>query len=114
MRSAHRENQQKPGADRVSRIARPQHLAPVESIRRMPGNQKQQNARKKLRQPHQAQVEGALGDVVNLPSHRDCLHFDGGHDEEARNLKQHEVRMREGDASGSGVGRCGHDLDVIF
>ena len=103
-----RDHQQKPRAERVSRIARPQHLAPVEAVGRMAGNQKQQNARKKLRQPHEPQVERALGDVINLPSHRNRLHFDRGHNEEARNLKQHEVRMRKGDASSSGVGGGGH------
>ena len=74
----------------------------------MSRDKKQQDARKKLRQTDQTQVECALGDVVHLPSHRDRLHLDSSHNEKARNLKEHEAGMGEGDASSSGVGRCGH------
>ena len=87
MCAALRDKEQKARAERVSRIARTQHLAALKSIGRVPGKQKQKDARKKLRQPHQSEVKSALGDVVNLPSHRYRLHFHGGHNEEARNLE---------------------------
>ena len=108
MRPAPRDYQQKSRAERISGIARSQHLAPVEAVRGMAGNQKQKNTGKKLRQPHEPQVEGAFRDVIHLPSHGNRLHFDGSHNEEARNLKQHKVGMREGDASSFGVGGGGH------
>ena len=109
MPAAHRNKQQEARAERVSRIASAQHLAAIEAVGRVSGNQKQQDARKKLRQPDQPEIKRALRDVVNLPSHGNSLHFDSGHNQEASNLKQHEVRMRKSDASSSGVVRRGHE-----
>jgi hypothetical protein len=74
----------------------------------MAGDQKQQNSWEKLRQPDQAKVQGAFSYVINLPSHRDCLHLDCGHDQETRNLEKHEVGMRKCYASSSGVGGRRH------
>jgi len=51
----------------------------------------------------------AAGDLVDLPSHGDGLHFYRGDDQEARDLKKRKVGMGEGDGSGLGVG--GRDMD---
>ena len=74
----------------------------------MPGNQKQQYARKKLRQPHQSKIERAMRDVINLPSYRDRLHLYSSHNQKSCNLEQHKARMRKRDPSSSGVGGRWH------
>ena len=76
----------------------------------MPRYREQQNPRQKLRQPDQSQIQRALGDLVDLPSHCDRLHLYRRHDHETRNLKQREGGMSKGYASGSGVGGGGHEL----
>ena len=55
---------------------------------------------KKLRQAHQAEVERALGDFVDLPADGDGLHLGGEHDEKPRGLKQPVGGIGERDGAG--------------
>ena len=61
---------------------------PVGSMARQ---QKQKDSRQKLRESDQAQIQRSTRDFVDLPSHRDRLHFERGHDEEARDLVEREI-----------------------
>ena len=83
-------------------------MPPLESIRGVPGNRKQQNCRQKLRQPNIAKLTRPLGDLVHLPYHGHGLHLDRRNNQKSRDLKQHEPGMRKGSASGSGVGGSRH------
>ena len=76
----------------------------------MPGNREQQNARQELSKPNVSKIKRPFGNFVDLPAHRDGLHLDRGHNEEARNLKQHKSRMGKGGASRPGIGARRHEL----
>ena len=84
-------------------------MAAFDAIRSVAGDGEKQNSRQKLRQSDQAEIERAFCDLVDLPSHGDSLHLDRSHDQKTRDLEQRERRMREGGASGSGVGGCRHE-----
>ena len=105
--------EQKRGSDSVSRITDAQNFAALKVIGGVSGNQKQKNPWKKLRQPYQAQIEGAVSDVINLPSDGDGLHLDCGDDKKAGNLKQDEIGMGKSNASGFGVGGWRHEYSNL-
>ena len=70
----------------------------------MPGYQEQQKPRQKLRKTHQTQVQRPLGDLVDLPPHRNRLHLQGDFDQESSQLVNGEVRISERDITGeSGI-----------
>ena len=104
-----RKREQQGKANRVPAIARREHMAALEAIGRMSGNREQQNCRQKLRQPDIPQIERPVGDLVNLPAHGHGLHLNRGDNEEPGDLEKHESGMREGGASGPGVGGCRHE-----
>ena len=54
----------------------------------------------KLGQADVSEIERALGDFVDLPSHGDGLHLQRDDDEEARERVGDEVGMGEGDSPG--------------
>ena len=66
----------------------------------MSRDQKQEHAGQKLGEADQAEIERPPGDLVHLPSHRDRLHLQRGHDEESSGLVNGEVGIGEGDAAG--------------
>ncbi len=96
--SAQRVEEQQGRAHAKSRIAGHQQFSPVERIRRVPRDKKQQDARRELGQAHQAQVERPLGDFVDLPADRDRLHLQSGNDQKTSQLVEGKVRIREGNA----------------
>src|SRR5262249_32549474 len=63
----------------------------------MTGDKKQQNAGKELRQSNQPKVERLLGDLVDLPSDSDGLHFNSNYDEEPCNFVKYKVWISECD-----------------
>jgi hypothetical protein len=101
-------NQQQARTNRVACIAHAQNLAAIEAVGSVAGDQKQKNARQELCQANQPKIERAVGDLINLPTNRNGLHFDGGDDEKTRYLEQHEVGMGESYASGFGIEACWH------
>jgi hypothetical protein len=64
------------------------------------GEEKQHEAGRKLGQADVSEIERALGDFVDLPSHGDGLHLERHDDEEARERVGDEVGMGEGDSPG--------------
>ena len=96
--STQRIEEQQRRAHAKSSVAGHQQFSPVERVRRMPRDQKQQDARRELGQPHQAQVERPLRDFVDLPADRDRLHLEAGYDQKTSQLVKRKVRIREGNA----------------
>ena len=75
-------------------------FAPVEAVRDMSRDQKQKHAGQKLGQADQSEIQRPPGDLVDLPSHRDRLHLQRGHDKESRCLVNGEVGIGECNAAG--------------
>jgi hypothetical protein len=61
----------------------------------VPGDEEEQDAGKKLCEADEAEVERSVRDFVDLPADGDRLHLERGHDEEARDLVEREVGIRE-------------------
>ncbi len=80
-RKQHRKTNRKPD------ITQDQQISSIESIRHVPGNQKEDDARKELRQPNQSEIEWPFRYFVHLPTHGDRLHLGRNHDAEPRQLK---------------------------
>jgi len=64
-------------------------------VRSVAGHKEQKYPRKKLRQPHPAQIERPPRDLLHLPAHRDRLHFKRGNDEKSRHLVKRKVWIRK-------------------
>jgi len=107
MAAAPGDRPQQSGRNGEAAVAQRDHFAPVEAVRDMSRNQKQEHAGEKLGQADQSEIERPPGDLVHLPSHRHRLHFQGGHDKEARSLVNGEVRIDERDAAGRKTGSYG-------
>jgi hypothetical protein len=110
MYTAMREHEQQGEANRESGIAGGENITPLVAVGSVAREREQQNRRKKWRQADEAEIEGPMSNLVDLPPDGHGLHFDRGHDQEAGDLEQHERGMGEGGASSSGVGGCGHEL----
>ena len=81
------------------------------AISRVSRHQKQAHTGQELRQADQTQVEGAMGDFVDLPADRHRLHLEPQHDEEAGRLVEREVGIGEHSLTGQdciGVPHCLH------
>jgi hypothetical protein len=52
-------------------LAKLHHAFALVTIRRVAGDEHQKRGREKLHQPDHAKVEGAAGEVVDLPADRD-------------------------------------------
>jgi len=65
------------------------------SFREGPRRQDQQNERQELRQPDQAEVEWATGDLVDLPADGDRLHLHGQRTEETREDVAREIGIAQ-------------------
>jgi hypothetical protein len=63
-------------------------------------HKEQTNARKKLRETHQAEVQRPVRDLVYLPSDRDRLHFGRGGAEQASAQIMAEICIVESGAGG--------------
>jgi hypothetical protein len=87
MHTALREREQQGEAHRESGIAGGEHVAAFEAVGGVAGNRKQQDSREKLREADVAEIERALGDFVDLPSHGHRLHLDGDDDQKSRDLE---------------------------
>ena len=96
--------QQQGGAQDMAAVTQHQHQAAIEAIHDVPGDQEEKNARKKLCETHQAEIERTLGDFVNLPAHRHRLHFQRENHAETRYLEEAKVWKAENrDALGPGI-----------
>ena len=94
-RSKSRQNQKKNKTQTKPHVAANQDFAAVENVGDVACQEKQNNTGEELRQADEAEVEGALGDFVDLPADGDGLHFEGEHDEAAGALKNLECRIAE-------------------
>ena len=70
-----RERQQQQRAQGKRGQASLQDAQPREAVRGMPRRQEQEDARQKLRQPHQPQIQRPMRQPVHLPGHRHRLHL---------------------------------------
>lgn len=61
----------------------------------MPSEQEQHKSGQELRQPDVSQVQRAMGDLVDLPSHRHRLHFERDHEKEARERIRNKIGITE-------------------
>ena len=105
------DGEQKRGAEAEAGITPHQQLAAVEDIGGVSGEEKQDEARQKLGQPNVSEIDRALGDLVDLPSHGNRLHLQRDDDEEARERVGDEIGIGEGDAPGKpGVSGGQHSL----
>lgn len=68
----------------------------------MSGHQKKEDARKKLREAGEPQVQGTLIDFVDLPTDGDGLHLRGEDNAKTCQLKKCETRVSEGNAPRGG------------
>jgi hypothetical protein len=67
----------------------------VEVVGGVPGHKDQQRTRNELNQPHQAQIECAAGQIIDLPAHRDGGNLIGEFRKAAREIEQQEWWMAE-------------------
>src|SRR5258707_9628729 len=84
MRGTPTDREQQGGAKAEAGVANHQQLAAVEQIGGVSGEKKKHDAGQKLCQADVSQIDRAFGDLVDLPSHGDGLHFERHDDEEAR------------------------------
>ena len=71
-----------------------------EAVRCVAGEQEQQNAWGKLGQANQTEIERAMRERIDLPAHRDGLHFGRRGDQNPGAHEIAEVRIAEGFAGG--------------
>ena len=100
MRGAPANGQQKQRAEGETAVAPDEKPATVEDVGGVSGEEKQDDAGCKLGQADVSEIERALGDFVNLPSHGNGLHLDRHDDEESGERVGDEVGIGEGDAPG--------------
>src|SRR6266849_4545582 len=109
LRRAPADREQKRRTQGEAGIAPHQQLAAVVEIGGVAGEEKQHEAGQKLGQANVSEIERALGDLVDLPSHGNGLHLERYDDEEARERIRDEVGMSEGYSPGKarvfGTGR---------
>ncbi len=72
-----RGQQQQCGNDRLGGYAHAHDRAPREAVGHLPCDKHQQQCRHELRQPHNAQVQGIAGQIVDIPPHGDRLDLYG-------------------------------------
>jgi len=94
-RSERRQNQKKNKTQTKSYVAANQDFAAIENVGDVSGEEEEHDPGEELREADEAEVEGALGDFVDLPADGDGLHFEGEHDEAAGALKNLERRIAE-------------------
>ncbi len=78
-----------------SAVAERDQFAPVEAVGHVARDQKQQTPGRNWARPIKPEIERPPRDFVNLPSHRDRLHFQGGDDKKSRCLIQGEIGIGE-------------------
>jgi hypothetical protein len=59
------------------------------------GKEEERKSRQELCQAGVTEVDGAVGDLVDLPADGHRLHFERDHDEETRQSEGNEIRMRK-------------------
>ena len=96
MRTAQRDREQERRTDCKRNLADEDQSPALEAIRRVPGSQEEQNARKELREADQSKIQWAPRHLVHLPAHGDRLHLQRADDQEPRQLVEDEV----------GIGKC--------
>src|SRR2546429_363361 len=77
------------GREKQGAPARPERppahdRAAVVAVRRLAGEQAKENRGNELREPHEAEVERRVREVVPLPADRDALHLHAEHRADAR------------------------------
>jgi hypothetical protein len=70
-----RQPQQQQGAQREAAAAGLQDALPRKTVRRLARDEKEQNAGKKLRQPHQSEVQRTMRQPIYLPGDGHGLHL---------------------------------------
>ena len=70
-------DREQPGRQALDRLTRDDDAAALETIGGVPGRQRQEQRRRELHETHQAELEGAAREVVNLPADRDRQHLKG-------------------------------------
>jgi hypothetical protein len=98
--SAPTDGEEQGRAEAVAGIAPHKEFAAVEDIGGVTGEEKEDEAREKLGEADVSEIEGTFGDLIDLPSDGDGLHFERDHDEEAGEGKGDEVGVGEGNSPG--------------
>ena len=91
---------QQQGTERESEVTGLQDALARYAVGGVASQEKEKDAGQELRQPDEAEIEGAMGEGVDLPGHAEGLHFGGGGGEEAGGHEIAEARVLEGDARG--------------
>jgi hypothetical protein len=94
---------------RLAQLADGDDEPTVEQIGDLADDDREPHQRQELHQPDQAEIEGIVGELVDLPTHRDALHHVGAVGEGARAPEQHEravARQRRGG------GKLGHACET--
>jgi hypothetical protein len=90
--------------DQLGAHAQQDDGAAVVGVCHVAGPQDQRQEGRELRQADQAQVEQAVGDLVDLPADGDALHLDGEGAQEAGGQVEGEVTVAQ-DAEAAGRGK---------
>ena len=87
--------------------------AAIEAIDGVPGGKKKGDAGKKLGEADQSEIEGALGDFVNLPADGDRLHLERRNNTKAGDGEGDKVGIRESGPSRVTIGGSVH-LHLLY
>ncbi len=77
-------------------MARRHDGAPVEIVGHVPGEQGEHDGRQECHEPDEPEGRRALGQVVDVPAHRDVVHLKRQAREEAGHAEEPEVDELEG------------------
>ena len=94
--------QQRAGAGRFDDLAEGDDDPPVEAVGDRAGDQDQEQRRRELDQPDQAEIEGVAGQIVDLPADRDADDLGGEGRAEARRPEERKAAMAKGAPGGLG------------
>jgi len=86
---------QKKRGQRFRDLAQLNHTLALEPVGGMAGEDHQQRGWQKLHKPDHAEVEGAAGQVIDLPADRDCADLGGETRERARQQEADDGGPRE-------------------
>ena len=87
---------------------------PIQSVRHLADHDRQHHHREKLHQPHKAEIERIVGELIDLPGYRHALHHERAVAECARMPEQNEgsvvqqTRFRGERGLGHGQLQCGN------
>src|ERR1700751_5135643 len=94
-RSAQGQRQQESRAQDESAVTNVEQVLSVVPVGGVARHKKEKYSGKKLCQPNEAEVQRPPRDLVDLPAHRDRLHFKTGNDEKSCSLVKGQIWICE-------------------